>query len=185
MRPLAVLAVASLPLLTLAQTAPAGGFVQSDDGRTEVLSAPSRVGERVDRPEGWYRIEEGGADGAAAGSFTIVPATPTSDSGAPLREEDDARASTPPVREPTLEAVVAATDPCRTERTRYLAELLRTQGVELADPVGFLEGLQGDRFAQGLSWFWLSLSIDPVRPLAWSSDLRDRAKALARCASEG
>lgn len=193
----AVPALAAAPAGAGAQGA-AGGFVESDEARVEVLAAPARVGERIEWPEGWYRVEEAGREDRSAGSFGIVPAAaraapepfrelPAGEPPGPTAEQlgltpgDRIRAPVDPRGEGpayTLE------DPCREERIAYLRELLQTEGIELDDPVGLLEGIEGESFARGFNWYWLSLRVDPIRPLAWNSDLRGLARELARCVSD-
>jgi hypothetical protein len=183
---LAVSVIAALPLVARAQ-APAGsppaadGYVASDEVRVDVLAAPARVGERIERPEGWYRVEESGPEDGQAGSFGVVPAARFEPAG-----EGDAGGveRIPAPFDPMgTGPAYALADPCRAERTAYLRELLATEGIELDDPAGLMEGLEGDVFAPGFSWFWLALRVDPIRPLAWNSELRALAKQLARCAS--
>jgi hypothetical protein len=53
-------------------------------------------------------------------------------------------------------------------------------GIEVSDPDALLLGLEGDQGAAA-GFYWFALATDPFRPLAWSSDLRARAEALARC----
>lgn len=199
MRRLALLAVVLAAPAARAQAPAGGGFVASEESRVEVLAAPVRVGERVERPEGWYRVEEAGPEDREAGSFGVVPATALAE-----REEEagpgaapepaaraEARLGVGPEDRLTAPADVrgegpayALADPCRAERTAYLRELLRLEGIEVADPVGLMEGLEGATFARGFNWFWLSLRIDPIRPLSSSSNLRALADRLARCASD-
>jgi hypothetical protein len=186
---LAVSVVAALPLVARAQ-APAGsppaadGYVASDEARVDVLAAPARVGERIERPEGWYRVEESGPEDGRVGSFGVVPAAPSEPAG-----EGDAERGVERIPAPFdpmgAGPAYALADPCRAERTAYLRELLETEGIELDDPVGLMEGLEGDVFAPGFNWFWLALRVDPIRPLAWNGDLRTLARQLARCASDG
>jgi hypothetical protein len=187
---LAVSVVTAAPVAVRAQ-APAGspraagGFVASDEVRVDVLTTSARVGERIERPEGWYRVEESGPEDGQVGSFGIVPAAASEPAeGGELGPPGGERIPAPfdPMG---AGAVYALADPCRAERNAYLRELLETEGIELDDPVGLMEGLEGDAFARGFNWFWLSLRVDPIRPLAWNSDLRTLADRLARCASGG
>ncbi|MGC4001521.1 MAG: hypothetical protein QM767_30310 [Anaeromyxobacter sp.] len=70
---------------------------------------------------------------------------------------------------------------CREQRAAYLEVLWQTSGIELRNPDLLIEGLEGSDQGAGLGFYWFALATDPFRPLAWSSDLRDRAEALARC----
>lgn len=174
------LAAASLLALALAAPAPARpgpaappeGRIVSDEGGTEILGRPLRAGDTIELPEGYLRVEEDGPEDAAVGSFTVVSA------------ETFAATSLPGAA-----AVAAAGDPaarpaaardCSAARGRYLAELWRTAGIEVEHPEAILDGLESGGGAQA-GFYWLALATDPFRPLAWSSDLRDRADALARC----
>jgi hypothetical protein len=177
----------------------AGGFVESDEARVEVLAAPARVGERIERAEGWYRVEEAGREDRAVGSFGIVPAAELTAAPEPVRELPRAEPAGPTAAQLGLSPedripapmdargegpAYALADPCRAERTAYLRALLRTEGIDFDDPVGLFEGIEGDAFARGFNWYWLSLRVDPIRPLAWNSDLRALARELARCAND-
>jgi hypothetical protein len=167
------LALALAPAAPLAADRVAG-LVQTDQGQIEILGQPVRVGERVDLPEGWYRVEEAGPEDGRVGSFGIVSAS-SFPASAPAVAAD-------PPEEGAPGAGKKAVHSCGAERTAFLKELLRGSGVEVQDPASFLEGLGGDEFAPGLSTLWLALATDPVRSLSWSSELRSRADALARCA---
>jgi hypothetical protein len=173
------------PALALALAAPAAradpasGRVETDQGFVEILDRPVRVGERVDLPEGWYRVEEAGPEDGRVGSFAVV-------SSNTLSAQDDSEAQAEAEPDPSAPADAKPEAPsCRPERAAFVAELFKSHGVEVKDPVGFLQALEGDGFAPGLATLWLSLSTDPVRPLAWSSELRTRADALAHCARGG
>lgn len=189
MRRLALLVAVLAAPAARAQDQAQIGFVESDETRVEVLAAPARVGERIERPEGWYRVEEAGPEDGEVGSFGIVPAVATDgdEEEASAQEQAGLR---PGERIPAPEPLrgegpaYALLDPCRAERTAYLRTLLRTEGIDVSDPVGLMEGLEGEGFAPGFNWFWLSLRTDPIRPLAWNSDLRSAADRLARCASD-
>lgn len=187
----AALLLAAVAIAARAQGAPRAepptGFVAAQEGGAELLGAPVRVGERVQRPEGWYRVEEAGPEDGAVGSFAVVPAArvapaPAEPRGAPAALGASTQAEAGAALPNVGVVPVAEGDPCRAERSAYLTELLRTQGVVFEDPAGLLEGLEGERFATRLADYWLAFSIDPLRPLAWDPELRDRGAALARCA---
>jgi hypothetical protein len=171
--PLAALVLLAVPLATRAEPPRAEGRIESDDSRSEILGKPVRVGERVDLPEGWFRVEEQGTEDEEVGSFTVVPAESlASVSPAGGVTEEEPSAYDPAVR-PTERD-------CRAERAAYLSELWKTSGIEVARPDAVIDGLEGGRGAQ-LGFYWFALATDPFRPLAWSSALRSRADALARC----
>jgi hypothetical protein len=153
----------------------ASGGIQTDEGRIEILGRRIPVGRRIETPEGWFRVEEAGPEDDRVGSFAVVSAASFAAFGAESEGEP-----APGAGEPAPAAPAAGPD-CRTERSAYLAELWRMSGIEdVKDPEAVIRGLEGDTFAPGLG-LWLALSTDPIRPLAWSSALRDRAAALARC----
>lgn len=174
--PVLALALANLAVFA-ARADPASGRVQTDQGFVEILDRPVRVGERVDLPEGWFRVEEAGPEDGRVGSFAIV-------SSSALSAQDDAEGQAEPDPSAPADGKPGAPS-CRPERAAFVAELFKSHGVEVKDPVGFLQALEGDGFAPGLATLWLALSTDPVRPLAWSSELRVRADALAHCARGG
>jgi hypothetical protein len=55
-------------------------------------------------------------------------------------------------------------------------------GIDVKDPVALLEGLEAGGAGPLTGYYWFALATDAFRPLAWSSELRSRADALARCA---
>ncbi|HEY6001735.1 MAG TPA: hypothetical protein VIV57_02595 [Anaeromyxobacter sp.] len=172
---LALAAALALPLSVRAEPPPAEGRILTDEGTVEILGRPVRVGERVDLPEGWFRVEEPGTEDSQVGSFAVVPVETFAALGAPAVTE-----------------TAEATDPgqtrqrardCRAERSAYLSELWRQSGIEFSSPAALIDALEG-RTATGpaMGFYWFAKATDPFRPLAWSSALRDRAEALARCA---
>jgi hypothetical protein len=175
--PLAVALVLALAIPASAAADPPSGRVQTDEGYTEILDRPVRVGERVELPEGWYRVEEAGPEDRRVGSFSVVSSRVlAATAGAPAPIE--AEAAAPGERKPGDAG-------CRDERSAFLSEYLKAQGVEVKDPAGFLQALEGENFARGFATLWMTLNGDPVRATAWSSELRARADALARCARGG
>lgn len=175
---LALVLSALAPLVSAEPRRPAGE-IRTEEGRTEVLSEPVRAGRVYRLPEGYLRVEEDGPEERRVGSFTVVPArtlTATADaSAAGEPAAAPAPAAPAPDRAPAL--LVA----CAAERSAYLRELWKTSGVENADPAALLAGLEGERVGAALGFYWFALATDPVRPLAWSSDLRDRAGEVIRC----
>jgi hypothetical protein len=171
-----VVAIATLTLSATparADPAPATGRIQSDDGAFEILGRPLRAGDRIDLPEGYLVVEESAPDDGQVGSFGVVAAE--SFSGARAAPAALAGADQPADASPTA---VAA---CGVERDAYLRELWRESGIEVKDPGAFLEGLQGGAVGPATGFWWFALSTDAFRNLAWSSELRSRADALARC----
>jgi hypothetical protein len=170
---LALAAALALPLSVRADPPRAEGRIETDEGKVEILGHPVRVGERVDLPEGWFRVEEAGPEDRDVGSFAVVPAEPFEASGAPA-ESGTAEAGDPAPARPS------ARD-CHAERSAYLAELWRQSGIEFSSPAALIEGLEGRGYGPALGFYWFAAQTDPFRPLAWSSALRERAEVLARC----
>lgn len=170
----AIVAALSLPLAAFADpqpAQPAGGRIESDEGRIEILGRPVRVGERIELPEGFLRVEEAGPEDGEIGSFGVVSAE-SMRSDAPIAVEV-VTADEPAGAPPSLPS-------CRAERAAYFAELWRMSGIEVSDPVALLDGLESGNGAR-TGYYWFALATDPFRPLAFSSELRDRAEALVRC----
>jgi hypothetical protein len=170
-------AVLSLPSTSHAEPPRAGGRIVSDEARVEILGTPVRVGERIDLPEGWIRVEEKGTEDERVGSFSIVPAESFGGVAAPV-EGDLALAGDPAPR-------IQTGPDCTAERSAYLAELWRMSGIEVSSPAALIEGLEAGAAGPGTGYYWFALATDPFRPLAWSSSLRARAEALARCMADG
>jgi hypothetical protein len=164
-------AVVALPLL--ASAAPtAEGRIETDEGRIEILGRPLRVGERIELPEGFLRVEEQGTEDRNIGSFGVIAGenlASASPAPAAVAEAGDPAGASPGAR------------PCRAERAAYLAELWKQSGIQVSDPDALLEGLHGGATGPAAGFYWFALAADVFRPLAWSSDLRGRANALARC----
>jgi hypothetical protein len=166
---------------------PADGTIQSDAARIEILGKPVRVGETIELPEGFLRVEEEGTEDERVGSFSVVPAATlraTADARTRAAPQAPAAAGAPDAASPEVAALVAraATDPaCREQRSAYLRELWKMSGIEVKDPEALIEGLEGPAQGARTGFFWFALATDPFRPLAWSSDLRSRADALASC----
>ncbi len=169
------------------------GRIESEVGRVEILGKPVRVGEKLELPEGFIRVEEEGTEDGRVGSFTVVPAEtlrPTvaalaaAGGGAPEGTEREAPALAGPPSPAAPAAGPAEPAACRRERTEYLRELWKESGIEVDDPGAVLEGLEAGAQGAATGYYWFALATDPFRPLAWSSDLRARADALARCVRE-
>ncbi len=166
-----VAAALVLPL-SVSAAPPAEGRIESDQGRIEILGRPVRVGERIELPEGFLRVEEKGTEDDEVGSFGVVSAqsfttappelAPTGDAGDPASAAPQAPA-------------------CAAERAAYLVEIWKQSGIEVSDPAALLEGLQGGATGPRAGFYWFAIATDMFRPLAWSSELRARADALARC----
>lgn len=130
------------------------------------LAAAGDVNE-IRIPEGFVRAE-------ASSTATPSPATPP-----PSQARDPA-----PVRDPRGQGSAPA-DACRDERSAYLKRLLHMAGVEVDDPISFLEGLAGPGGYEGAlltTRLGVLPGVDPIRPLAWDQELRSRARDLAACA---
>lgn len=164
-----------------AALARAEGRVESGAVRVEILGRPARVGETLELPEGFIRVEEQGTEDREAGSFSVVPAETLRPTAAALAS---AGAAVPEPRgAPETEASLGRAAPrdCRRERAAYLRELWRASGIEVDDPAAVIEGLEAGAEGPATGYYWFALATDPFRPLAWSSDLRSLAGALARC----
>jgi hypothetical protein len=177
---LAVAAAALLLALPSAAAEPprAEGRIESDEARVEILGRAYRVGETIQLPEGYIRVEESGPEDEEVGSFSVVPAST-------LASVELAAAG----EEATGEGPAAASAPrppaCRAERAAYLAEVWKASGIEVSDPAAFLAAFEGSPGNPGVASLWFALSTDAFRPLAWSSDARAKASALARCMRGG
>ncbi|BDG03231.1 hypothetical protein [Anaeromyxobacter oryzae] len=170
---------------TAAAGPPSDGTIETDGARIEILGKPVRVGETVELPEGFIRVEEAGTEDEHVGSFSVVPA-------ASLRATANARAALPPGT-PAVAAAAEGYPPraagapepaCLGERNAYLRELWKQSGIDVKDVDAIIQGLEGTGYGPGTGFYWFAIATDPFRPLAWSSDLRDRADALARCVRE-
>jgi len=177
-RSILVAALLSLPLAAAPEPPRAEGRIESGDARVEILGRPYRVGETIQLPEGYLRIEEAGPEDEEVGSFTVVPASaPMSVASVAARAEQVA---------PPAEPEPAAIPPpppvaCRKERAAYLAEIWKQSGIEVSDPAALLDAFEGAPGNPNVASLWFALSTDSFRTLAWSSDARARANALARC----
>jgi hypothetical protein len=173
---LAIAAALVLPLSVRADTPRAEGRIETDEGKVEILGRAVRVGERVDLPEGWYRVEEAGPEDADIGSFAVVPVETFASATAP------AVTASADATDPAPAPARARRRDCRAERSAYLAELWRQSGIEVSSPGALVEALDGQNAGPAAGFYWFALGTDAFRPLAWSSTLRERADALARCA---
>ncbi|HET6413961.1 MAG TPA: hypothetical protein VFG53_18025 [Anaeromyxobacter sp.] len=187
---LSLLASALVLLTSPARGEDAGGAegtIDTGNGRVELLARRIPVGERIELPEGWYRVEEEGVEDRDTGSFTVAAAS--SDEGTPAGRTPEEPPPPPPRRagqvlgtpSSLLPLAVAVRIGCRDERNAYLRELWHESGIEVEDPDAVLRGLDAGAYGPGTGYYWFAFSTDAFRNLAWSTDLRDRARDLARC----
>ncbi len=168
-----------------AALARAEGRVESGTVRVEILGRPARVGEALELPEGFIRVEEQGTEDREAGSFSVVPAETLRPSTVALAGVKVVAPGPDQPPEAAASPGRAATRDCRRERAEYLRELWKESGIEVDDPAALIEGLESGSQGPATAFYWFALATDPFRPLAWSSELRARADALARCARGG
>ncbi len=166
-------ALLSISLAARADPPAAEGRIETDEGKVEILGRPYRVGETIRLPEGFLRVEEKGTEDDEVGSFAIVPAEALAFAGAPAPEGGATAGGPAPA--------TGSVRDCRAERSAYLAELWRLSGIEVSSPEALLRGLDAGGSGPGQGFYWFAIATDPFRPLAWSSALRSRAEALARC----
>jgi hypothetical protein len=166
-----------LPTAALAEPT-AAGRIETDEGTVEILGRPVRVGERVETPEGWIRVDEAGPEDGEVGSFSVVAA---GSFGAAHQDADGDDAAPVAAAEDPAPRGPARPPACRAERAAYLAELWRASGIEVSAPDAVIDGLEAGGAGPGTGYAWFALATDAFRPLAWSSSLRARAEALARC----
>ncbi len=179
-------AFSALPTLAAPPDA-AEGRIDAGGAHVEVLGRPVAVGQRIELPEGWFRVEEQGVEDRDVGSFSVEAAPSEASPAAPSETSPTAPAPTaaaePPPAPEAIPPAPSGPPPqpaCTAERSAYLKELWRMSGIDVDDPAALLRGLQSSRVGAGDAYV-LALSSDPVRPLAWSSDLRARARELVRC----
>ncbi len=175
---LALSLAVALPAVPRADPA-AEGRIETDEGTIEILGRPVKVGEKIETPEGFIRVDEAGPEDGQVGSFGVV-------SAASFAAGADAAAAQPVATagDPASRPAAARPD-CRAERSAYLAELWRASGIEVSSPGAVIEGLEAGASGPATGYGWFALATDPFRALAWSSALRDRAEALARCVRGG
>jgi hypothetical protein len=178
MRSLALLLLlASFP--ASAQQAPLG-TVRAGRAAVEVL--PARGAAEIRTPEGFIRAE-GPALAAGAGTFGVYPAgsrmppPPALLTAAARPQQDETAAPARP------------SDPCRPERSRYLRRLLYAIGIDLEDPIAFLDGLVGREGSSSGPLLFTAYGqlgmVDPIHPLAWDLELKSLARELAACQAAG
>ncbi|HVI96049.1 MAG TPA: hypothetical protein VM753_18680 [Anaeromyxobacter sp.] len=178
---LAVAVLLTIPLVASSEPPRAEGRIEAGDARVEILGRPYRVGETIQLPEGYLRVEEAGPEDEEVGSFTVVPASePTSLAAAVAAARAPAGMPGAVPEEPPPPPLPAAIR-CRAERAAFLAEIWKGSGIEVQDPEALLEAFEGAGDNPDLAKLWFALSTDAFRPLAWSSDARGKAKALSRC----
>jgi hypothetical protein len=166
------------PFTVLAEPPRAEGRIDTGDARVEILGRAYRVGETIQLPEGYIRVEEAGPEDEEIGSFSVVPAT-TFAASAGTGSGAETRTAAEPADAPRAEADAVAS--CRAERAAYLAEVMKASGIEIDDAASFLAAFEGTAGNPNVASLWFALSTDALRPLAWSSDARGRAAELARC----
>jgi hypothetical protein len=93
------LALGLVPLAARGGTRPEG-TVSADEGRVELLATPLPVGVRIERPEGWFRVEEAGPEDREVGSFAVVAWPLDEDARADARAAARASAGLDPEEEP-------------------------------------------------------------------------------------
>ena len=184
-------ALAALPVVSRPEPPRAEGSIDAGDAQVEVLGRRYAPGDTIELPEGYLRVEEAGPEDEEVGSFSIVPAAALARAEAPVTATAERRAprsaadamGTGLGAEEELPAPRPSTGPdCSAERAAYLAEIWKQSGIELSGPQGFLAGLEQTEEGADLTLAWFALSTDAFRTLAWSSDARAKAAALARCA---
>lgn len=186
-------ALAALPAGSRPQPPLAEGSIDTGTARVEVLGRHYSPGDTIELPEGYLRVEEAGPEDADIGSFSVVPAATiamadAAPAGAQRTESARGVAAVIPFPRREREEEGAAPAParvgpdCSAERAAYLAEIWKQSGIELSDPQGFVAGLERTDEGADLTLAWFALSTDAFRTLAWSSDARAKAAALARCA---
>lgn len=171
------------PVGAPAQPSTSGGSVRSDRMAVEVL--PSRAGNEIRMPEGFIRLEGSGAPPAGLASFgTYRAASPSS------YQAVASAAATPPGGDDGVSPAPPALprDPCRAVRSRYLRRLLYMSGIDLDDPLAFLEGLSGPN-GYPAQYVFTTIGFlpgtDPIHALAWDQELRSLARELTACALGG
>jgi hypothetical protein len=169
-----IAAALSLPLAAAPEAPLASGRIEAAEGRFEILGRPVRVGEKIELPEGFIRVEEEGTEDGEVGSFGVVAAES-------VRSAAPAATAAEPEEGGAPAAAIPGGAECRAERAAYLAELWRESGIEVSDPVALLEGLEGGAAGPKTGFYWFAIATDVFRPLARSSELRSRAERLVRC----
>ncbi len=136
-----------------------------------VLAALSPLVVRAVEASGFVRTDEGALELTGPRSFFGVYQTPRVAPAAPATAA------------PALAPGAPREDPCRSERSRYVRALLRMAGIDLEDPLAFLDGLSGAQTQNTalFSAYGLLGGVDPIRPLAWDLELRSLARELTRC----
>lgn len=183
-------ALAALPVVSRPEPPLAEGSIEAENARVEVLGRHYAPGDTIELPEGYLRVEEAGPEDAEIGSFSIVPAATIARADAAPERATRAMGTGSGVQEGLVMREEESVEPapgravpaCSAERAAYLAEIWKQSGIEVSDPEGFLAGLEQTEEGADLVLAWFALSTDAFRTLAWSSDARAKATALARCA---
>ncbi|WP_242342009.1 hypothetical protein [Anaeromyxobacter terrae] len=193
---LVVAALAAIPVVSRPEPPLAEGSIDAGDAQVEVLGRRYAPGETIELPEGYLRVEEAGPEDDEIGSFSVVPAAALARAEAPAAATAERHAPRTGASEQPSSVTVtgmgageeapapwrSAHPDCSAERAAYLAEIWKQSGIEVSDPQGFLAGLEQTEEGADLTLAWFALSTDAFRTLAWSSDARAKAAALARCA---
>jgi hypothetical protein len=143
------------------------------------LAAPLAGAAEIRVPEGFVRSEQIAAPPRAG---RTPPVAVVREARAP---EQRAEAGAAAGGDESARPGAAAAERCRPERSRYLGRVLRLAGVEVDDPLAFLEGLAGPAgLAPALLYspHGLLPGFDPIRPLSYDFEARNLARELAECA---
>ena len=156
----------------------AGGRIESRRGTIEILGRPVRVGDRIELPGG-LPAGRGGRDRGRRRRLVHRRLLRGVRRGGTPRSPPPGGAT-----EPAAGASPAPVPQGRAPRVpRRAVARVRDRGV------GSGRAARGARRpappAPARGYYWFALATDAFRPLAWSSELRSRADALARCVRRG
>ncbi|AKU90109.1 hypothetical protein [Vulgatibacter incomptus] len=137
------------------------GTISSREATTEILPAPPPVGETIQIPGGWYRIESGPEEPGATGSLTVMkvpfpkPVAPAAPARAPAAPPAPAQPAAPseayPYSQPYAEAYPPASayppaleeQRCWMEKEAYARELFRIAGIWYYErPLELIQGVE-------------------------------------------
>lgn len=180
---------------------PVSGRITTDDATIEILPGPPKVGERIEIPGGWYRIESGAEEPGPTGSFSVVateelaPVSEAPGEGAPAYRQEYAPAAGPAGEEQRL---ISFDDACYPQKEKVARELFRIAGIWYFDrPLEWVEALQQHPALSLSPWVRFNLfglavggplgigaGVDPIRALGWDEGLRWSANDLLDCLEE-